>query len=602
MTARAYPSRLFGAPVLISAALLFSSLALAQLQGTVGSYATHQGISVALSADGSTVIVSGWADNAYIGAAWVYVRSDGAWTQQGSKLVGSDAVGPAYQGRSVALSSDGNTAIVGGPDDNQGTGAAWVFTRIDGVWTQQGNKLIGSGAVGAAYQGQSVALSADGNTALVGGFGDNSFAGAAWIYTRSSDVWSQQGGKLVGTLAVDAEQGSSVALSSDGNTAIVGGRGDNNSSGAAWVFTRNGSIWTQQGNKLVGTGSVGSAAQGDAVALSADGDTAIVGGWADNSYIGAAWLYTRSDGEWTQQGRKLVGTGAVGAAYQRQYVALSADDNTALAGGFGDNSFAGAAWVFVQPGLQVDPTTNVFAIDNPGAPFAPSSFQYQLSATVGSIISGFPNWATSSSTSGTVSAGTDVTFTVNSNARTVMLPVSPPALQVTPTTDIVATGRRGGPFSPQSFHYKLSATYGGVKYSITAPGWLTSSPTSGTVTKSAKTIIFEINSGARSLQPNTYVSSIDFNNATNDKGNTSRLATLTVNPKQFKITVEASPKADGRVVGGGTFAEGTSQTVTATPNAGRTFVHWTDKRKVVSTAESYTFTVAGNATLIADFQ
>jgi hypothetical protein len=163
-------------------------------------------------------------------------------------------------------------------------------------------------------------------------------------------------------------------------------------------------------------------------------------------------------------------------------------------------------------------------------------------------------------------------------------------------------GEAGGPFSPQSFHYKLSATYGGVKYSITAPGWLTSSPTSGTVTKSAKTIIFEINSGARSLQPNTYVSSIDFNNATNDKGNTTRLATLTVNPKQFKITVEASPKADGRVVGGGTFAEGTSQTVTATPNAGRTFVHWTDKRKVVSTAESYTFTVAGNATLIADFQ
>ena len=62
---------------------------------------------------------------------------------------------------------------------------------------QQGVKLIGTGAVGAVYQGWSVALSADGNTAVVGGYGDNGFAGAAWVYTRSGGVWSQQGAKLV---------------------------------------------------------------------------------------------------------------------------------------------------------------------------------------------------------------------------------------------------------------------------------------------------------------------------------------------------------------------------------------------------------------------
>jgi len=141
------------------------------------------------------------------------------------------------QGFSVALSADGNTAILGGYLDHGSTGATWVFTRSGSVWSQQGDKLVGTGASGSsAKQGFSVALSGDGSTAIVGGFGDGT-AGAAWVFTRSGGVWSQQGGKLVGSGAVgSASQGESVALSADGNTAIVGGPGDNSNAGAAWVF------------------------------------------------------------------------------------------------------------------------------------------------------------------------------------------------------------------------------------------------------------------------------------------------------------------------------------------------------------------------------
>jgi hypothetical protein len=165
------------------------------------------------------------------------------FTQQGPKLVGTGAVGPAGQGFSVALSSDGNLAIVGGPEDNSNAGTVWVYTRSGGVWTQQGDKLVGTGAVGngsvIAQQGFSVALSGDGNTTLVGGRTDNSQAGAAWVFTRSGGVWTQQGTKLVGTGAVGpAGQGFSVALSSDGNLAIVGGPEDNSNAGAVWVYTR----------------------------------------------------------------------------------------------------------------------------------------------------------------------------------------------------------------------------------------------------------------------------------------------------------------------------------------------------------------------------
>src|ERR1035438_118861 len=291
--------------------------------GPAGSTA-EQGYSVALSSDGNTALVGGPNDNyntstlGWAGAAWVYTRSGGVWKQQGSKLVGTGAVGNAKRGSSVALSADGHTAIVGGPDDNGGAGAAWVFTRSGSVWTQQGGKLVGTGAEGNASQGGSVALSSDGNTAIVGGATDSYYNGAAWVFTRSGSVWTQQGGKLVAAgVAWNPTQGSSVALSGDGNTAIVGGPSNfgNAAMGAAWVYTGSGGVWTQQSGNLVGTGAVGAADQGSSVALSSDGNTAIVGGSRDNTSAGAAgaaWVYTRSGGVWFLQGAKLVGTGAVG--------------------------------------------------------------------------------------------------------------------------------------------------------------------------------------------------------------------------------------------------------------------------------------------------
>ncbi len=155
--------------------------------------------------------------------------------QQGNKLVGTGYVGNPEQGdgaQMVALSADGNTALVGGWDDNP-AGAVLVYTRSAGSWSQQGGKLVGSGTIGSAGQGAAVALSADGNTAIVGGFMDNGGFGAAWIWTRSGGIWTQQGTKLIGAGAIGLRRRVSarVALSADGNTALVGGPGDNNSAG-----------------------------------------------------------------------------------------------------------------------------------------------------------------------------------------------------------------------------------------------------------------------------------------------------------------------------------------------------------------------------------
>ena len=259
------------------------------------------------------------------------------------KVLASDPIGLSKQGFSVAVSSDGNTAIVGGPFDNSGAGAAWVFTRNGGTWTEQ-QKLTGNDLTGPAQLGWSVALSANGNIAIVGGPGDNGSVGAAWIFTRSGTTWSEQA-KLVGTGAVgNAEQGYSVALSGDGATAIVGGWADNSALGAAWVFTSSGGTWTQNA-KLVDTDYVGdgngtngaiNVMQGFSVALSGDGRTAILGGPGDSGSVGAAWVFTRSGSGWTPRS-KLAGTaGLCNFPMQGFSVALDHSGTTAIIGGPND--------------------------------------------------------------------------------------------------------------------------------------------------------------------------------------------------------------------------------------------------------------------------
>ncbi len=212
------------------------------------------------------------------------------FTQQGAKLTASGVSELAEQGSSVAISADGDTALVGALAYKEGhpgeifRGAVWVYTRSGSVWTQQA-KLVGKNASNDAQEGFSVALSADGDTALIGAPQDagkaEEYFGAAYVFTREGTTWHEQQ-KLVATTGATekGEQGSSVALSADGNTALVGAM-DNEfptAPGAAFVFTRSGSTWAQQGGALIGTHRGGLVQEGTSVALSADGHTAVIGG------------------------------------------------------------------------------------------------------------------------------------------------------------------------------------------------------------------------------------------------------------------------------------------------------------------------------------
>jgi phosphodiesterase/alkaline phosphatase D-like protein len=319
-----------------------------KLTGGEASGKADFGLSVAISGNGETVLVGGPSDNNAVGAAWVFTRSGSTWSQQGPKLTGSGEVGEAQFGYTVAISEDGNTALIGAGKDN-GVGAVWVFTRSGSSWTQQGSKLTAAEEVGEGHFGCcGLALSADGNTALIGGYGDSTNVGAAWVFTRSGSTWSQQGAKLTAGDETGAGKfGYAVALSGDGDTALVGGGADNKNVGAAWVFTRSGSTWTQQGSKLTGSGETGAGQLGYAVALSAEGNTALLGAGADHSGLGAAFTFTRSGSTWTQLGSKLTAAEETGAGHFGCCgVALSGNGQRALIGGYEDGTGAGAAWLY----------------------------------------------------------------------------------------------------------------------------------------------------------------------------------------------------------------------------------------------------------------
>jgi hypothetical protein len=329
------------------------------------------GASVALSGDGNTALVGGPTDipgpvGAGVGAAWVFTRSGSTWTQQGPKLTGAGGIGEGEFGRSVALSADGNTALIGGRTDNGGAGAAWVFKRTGSTWTQQGPKLLApSSSSGEAGFGSGVALSGDGNTAILGGPFTNT-GGAAWVFTRTGSSWAPAGEKLAGA----GRFGEAIALSPDGSTAIVGAPFDG-SSGTAIVFVRSGASWVQQGAKLAGEGATESGEFGSSVALSADGSTALVGAKFESSWAGSGWVFTRSGTTWKQQGGKLT-TNEDGGGTLGDSVALSADGNAALIGEGGFFGSTGAAWVFTRSGTTWTPLEELKARDGGEASFGQS--------------------------------------------------------------------------------------------------------------------------------------------------------------------------------------------------------------------------------------
>ncbi|HEY0547807.1 MAG TPA: PKD domain-containing protein [Pyrinomonadaceae bacterium] len=314
------------------------------------------GISISLSGD--TAIVGAYQDDnsggANAGAAYIFTRSGGAWTQQ-QKLTASDAATGDFFGFSVSV--NGDTAMIGSINDKNSSGvnagSAYVFTRSGGVWTQQ-QRLQPSDVTLNDQFGYSVSLSGD--TAVIGSDGDDDggdSAGSAYVFIRSGGVWTQQQKLTASGGAAHSNFGLSVSLSND--TVIIGAWQESNAggsaAGAAYVFTRSGGVWTQQ-QKLTASDPSTNAFFGNSVSVS--GDTAIIGAPlndGNDTDAGAAYVFTRTSGVWTQQ-QRLHASDFAADDYFGASISVSGD--TAVVSASLDNNSggvdAGSVYVFTRSG------------------------------------------------------------------------------------------------------------------------------------------------------------------------------------------------------------------------------------------------------------
>ena len=321
----------------------------AKLTASDGAAGAEFGFAVALSGD--YALVGAPAVDAARGAAYVFARSGTTWTQQ-ARLASPAADPDDLFGWSVTLSGD--RAFVGAPGDRDaapGAGAVYEFTRSGTTWTMGANLLAADAADDDAF-GYTVAL--DGDLVVVGAYRDDddgTDSGSAYVFDRSGGSWAQTA-KLTADDADAGDQfGGAVALS--GDRALVGAHlfdGGSKDSGAAYVFVRGATGWTQEARLRAGDRSTRDNF-GRAVALS--GDRALVGAPNKNtpsSDSGAAYVFARSETGWTQETR-LSFTPSIPDDNFGFAVALSAD--RALVGAYRKligGSRTGGAYTYTRAG------------------------------------------------------------------------------------------------------------------------------------------------------------------------------------------------------------------------------------------------------------
>ncbi len=374
--------------------------------------------------DGSSIGVNGNQSNNLAngtGAAYVFTRNGSSWIQQ-AYLKPSNPEAISGFGRAVTISGD--TIVIGTEfehssgigvngsqtvdlDRGSSSGAAYVFTRNDSTWTQQAYLKASNAKSGGRFGG---AVAIFNNTLVVGASGENGSStgvngdqtdysytpraayasGAAYVFTRNGATWTQQAYlKASNTNAFDYF-GSSVAISGDtlvvgadgetsNATGVNGNQADNSaqSAGAAYVFTRNGSTWTQQAYLKASNTRVDSLASfGESVALS--GNTLIIGSSSEDSYStgvngdqtntsnsqgwgsGAAYIFSRHNSTWTQQDY-LKASNAGDFDHFGESVAIS---GTSIAVG----SFSKAAYIFTLAPTHLLPSNQWHQISLPMDP------------------------------------------------------------------------------------------------------------------------------------------------------------------------------------------------------------------------------------------
>jgi len=321
--------------------------------------AAHDLFGSAVAVDGETLVVGAFGhDTAGLnnaGAAYVFVRTPGGWAEQARLAAPAPEIQDGF-GYSVAVSGD--TVLVGAVDDDtpggKDVGSAYVFVRSGPGWSLQAQLVVSDPEKSQLFGS---AVSVAGDTAVIGAplDPDNGVeAGAAYVFVRSAGTWTEQAKLLASDGATADLLGSSVSIS--GDTAACGAVGADTAAGAdagaVYVFARSGTAWAEE-DKIVAPDGASMDAFG--VAVSLFGKTLVAGSDADDTPAGpdtgSAWVFDRSSGTWSPRQKIVPPAAAPGDGFGH---AVSLQSDTLVAGAYLADAPAGvdsgAAYVFVRSG------------------------------------------------------------------------------------------------------------------------------------------------------------------------------------------------------------------------------------------------------------
>jgi hypothetical protein len=299
----------------------------------------NSGYSVSLSSDGQTVAIGAIGNvgggGSYRGHVRVYKLISGTWTLQGADIDGEAS--NDQSGYSLSLSSDGQTVAIGAIYNTGGgsnRGHVRVYKLISGTWTLQGTDI--DGEANNDQSGRSVSLSSDGQTVAIGApynAGGGTYRGHVRVYKLISGTWTLQGTDIDGEANNDYS-GTSVSLSSDGQTVAIGAHGNDGTgsdAGHVRVYKLISGTWTLQGTDI--DGEANNDYSGYSVSLSSDGQTVAIGAYSNvggGSYRGHVRVYQLISGTWTLQGADI--DGEANNDYSGYSVSLASDGQTVAIG------------------------------------------------------------------------------------------------------------------------------------------------------------------------------------------------------------------------------------------------------------------------------
>lgn len=324
---------------------------------------------ISVSIDGDYAIVGARDDDGGKGSAYVFKRTDAAWSQE-EKLTASDGAAGDWFGISVFIYGD--YAFVGADaDDNSNgvnAGSAYVFKRTGASWIEEA-KLTASDGTANDYFGRSVSI--DGDYAIIGAYYDNNIAGSAYVFKLTGENWMEED-KLT---ASDGEASDyfGITHSIEGEYVVIGAYRDDNSNGvdagSVYVFKRTGTSWVEQVKLIALDGEAGDRF---GIEVSMDGGYAIIGAYYDDANTGSAYMFKRTGEDWMEEDKLTASDGGIDNFFGRS---VSIDGDYAIIGAWGDNSFAGSMYVFKCTGTSWVEQDKLIASDGESG----DRFAYQVS-------------------------------------------------------------------------------------------------------------------------------------------------------------------------------------------------------------------------------